>query len=218
MTERDIWIFYSFISKERSVSLIELIDIPLSVFDVHRIEKMRKTEDRNRSIVGRLLLQKAMENLNISKDAIYTIEWDKFMKPFIKVIYPFQFNISHSEQCVVCALTSGKVGIDVEKIDCGIDINDFEGVFSKKELDCIYAFSTPYRQLYKLWTLKECILKAKGTGFLTSPTKIRTLDNPVKIDGESFYTHHTFMNDYSLAVATPFPAKKVHLRRISLSE
>lgn len=216
MKEGDIWIFYAYVDNRTSACLNQFTEALLSVSDMHRIGKMRKAADRVRSIAGRLLLQHAITNLNISKDAICTIEWDKFKKPFIKAIYPLQFNISHSEQYVVCVLTSGKVGIDIEKMDCGVDINDFETVFSKKELDFIYTFSTPYRQFYKLWTLKECILKAKGTGFLTSPIKIRTLENPVKIDGDCFYTHHTFMNDYSLSVATLFPVKNIYLKRIKL--
>ena len=208
MREEDIWVFYTYVDK----GISNLAEIPLSSFDLYRIEKMRKTEDRER----RLLLQYAIMNLNISKDAICTIEWDKFKKPFIKSIYPFQFNISHSGQCVVCALTSGRVGIDIEKMDYRIDINDFAYVFSQKELDFIYAGSTPYRQFYKLWTLKECILKAKGTGFLTSPIEVMTLENPAKIRGECFYTYHTFMNDYSLSVAVSIPSKKIYLSRIEL--
>ena len=91
-----------------------------------------------------------------------------------------------------------------------------QNVFSEKELDFIYAVSTPHRQFYKLWTLKESILKAKGTGFLTSPIEVLTLENPVKINEDFFYTHHTFMNDYSLSVAASFPAKNIYLSRIKL--
>lgn len=212
MREEDIWVFYTYVDKVIS----NLAEIPLSVFDLCRIEKMRRKEDRERSLAGRLLLQHAIMNLNISKDAICTIEWDKFKKPFIKSMYPFQFYISHSGQCVVCALTSGRVGVDIEKMDYRIDINDFADVFSQKELDFIYAGSTPYRQFYKLWTLKECVLKAQGTGFLTSPIEVLTLENPVRISGDCFYTHHTFMNDYSLSVAASIPSKNVYLSRIEL--
>ncbi len=212
MKEGDIWVFYTYVDK----GISDLTEIPLSVFDLSRIGKMRRIEDRERSIAGRLLLQHAIMNLNISKDAVCAIEWDKFKKPFIKSIYPLQFNISHSGQCVVCALTSGKVGVDIEKMDYRIDIDDFANVFSEKELDFIYAVSTPHRQFYKLWTLKESILKAKGTGFLTSPIEVLTLENPVKINEDFFYTHHTFMNDYSLSVAASFPAKNIYLSRIKL--
>lgn len=182
MKEGDIWVFYMYVDKEIS----DLTEIPLSVFDLRRIGRMRRMEDRERSIAGRLLLQHAIMNLNIYKNTVCTIEWDKFKKPFIKSIYPLQFNISHSGQCVVCALTYGKVGVDIEKMDYRIDIDDFANVFSKKELDFIYAVSTPYRQFYKLWTLKESILKAKGTGFLTSPIEVLTLENPVKINEDFF--------------------------------
>lgn len=62
----------------------------------------------------------------------------------------------------------------------------------------------------------DIILKAKGTGFLTSPIEVLTLENPVKINEDCFYTHHTFMNDYSLSVAASFPAKNIYLSRIKL--
>ena len=63
MREEDIWVFYTYVDKVIS----NLAEIPLSVFDLCRIEKMRRKEDRERSLAGRLLLQHAIMNLNISK-------------------------------------------------------------------------------------------------------------------------------------------------------
>ena len=88
--------------------------------------------------------------------------------------------------------------------------------FLKKSLILYMLVQLHIDSFYKLWTLKECVLKAQGTGFLTSPIEVLTLENPVRISGDCFYTHHTFMNDYSLSVAASIPSKNVYLSRIEL--
>ena len=80
-------------------------------------EKDKERIDKKRSFIGRFLLQYALSKLDISPSVISEIEWDKYHKPFIKSIYPLQFNISHSEQCVACAVALCSIGVDVEKID-----------------------------------------------------------------------------------------------------
>ena len=167
MREEDIWVFYTYVDKVIS----NLAEIPLSVFDLCRIEKMRRKEDRERSLAGRLLLQHAIMNLNISKDAICTIEWDKFKKPFIKSMYPFQFNISHSGQCVVCALTSGRVGVDIEKMDYRIDINDFANnwYINVGNSKCQYVIELGRRPIEFTDKIKTDFLSISSSNVIESP-------------------------------------------------
>ena len=82
----------------------------------------------------------------------------------------FDFNISHSGDYAVLALSDGRVGIDVEKIR-PVDFKIAEACFHGKELES-FNFDPDKRpeNFYRLWTLKESFIKAVGQG-LSYPLK-----------------------------------------------
>jgi 4'-phosphopantetheinyl transferase len=109
-------------------------------------------------IVGRLLLKKGLEDLGRGDDLPY-IQIQKSGKPHLKDI---DFNISHSDNRVVCVLsTKGVVGIDIERIK-EIDFGDFDAWFSKTEWREIKDAKSPIEKFYWYWTRKESIIKALG--------------------------------------------------------
>ena len=72
------------------------------------------------------------------------------------------FNISHSDNLVVCAVTThGPIGLDVEK-QKQVTLKNFEPWFTEKEWTQIINSSSPIRKFYWYWTRKESILKALG--------------------------------------------------------
>ena len=112
-----VWVFFTYIDENLMMYSDYQTKINMSTQDILRIEKRQRRIDKKRSFIGRFLLQYALSKLDISPSVISEIEWDKYHKPFIKSIYPLQFNISHSEQCVACAVALCSIGVDVEKID-----------------------------------------------------------------------------------------------------
>ncbi|MBR5089800.1 MAG: 4'-phosphopantetheinyl transferase superfamily protein [Ruminiclostridium sp.] len=83
-----------------------------------------------------------------------------------------EFNISHSGD--VCALVTGDkpVGIDIEKIDCK-NLTIAEQVFSDKEFE--WMSSDPVVRFHRLWTLKESLLKAVGTGLVDNMKSVEII-------------------------------------------
>lgn len=86
------------------------------------------------------------------------------------------FSLSHTVSLVGCALRSnGVVGFDVESID-PIDVeNTADFVFSQQEKQAWLALATTSERIsrfYRLWTIKEALLKAAGIGLLVSPSAI----------------------------------------------
>ncbi len=78
------------------------------------------------------------------------------------------FNLSHTKGLVACAVTRGaEIGIDVELIEArrsGLDVADH--FFSAAEVELLRA-TPPARQLrtfFRLWTLKETLIKTTGEG------------------------------------------------------
>ncbi len=107
-----------------------------------------------------------------------TFDTAEFGKPFALVDREpasISFNVSHSGQHGLIAVAShGRLGIDVEERAKGID---FEGigtmVFGPRErIDLANAKREKKAEFFfMLWTHKEALIKALGTGFSLNPSK-----------------------------------------------
>ena len=94
-------------------------------------------------------------------------------KPLLANAPRWHFNLSHSRDLAAIAIShDAPVGIDVEFIDPDFPYKDVaRDVLTPSEI-C----PTPAR-FYQLWTLKEALLKASGTGFSIDPRKIEFDEN-----------------------------------------
>ncbi len=79
-----------------------------------------------------------------------------------------RFNISHSDGVALYAVTRGpEVGIDLELIRCGLEIEEIAGrFFSRLEIDTLRALPAHLRRcaFFLCWTRKEAYIKARGEG------------------------------------------------------
>jgi 4'-phosphopantetheinyl transferase len=126
-----------------------------------QILKLNKKEDRNRKLLGRMLLTEAFKFLGIDCQ-LNQILYSPQHRPYFNS--SFDFNISHSGSVVVCAISKvHKVGIDVEEIK-SVSLNDFKNHFSKTDWEFIMASHQPQKTFYNLWTKREAFLKAIGIG------------------------------------------------------
>jgi 4'-phosphopantetheinyl transferase len=82
------------------------------------------------------------------------------------------------------AVAKSEIGIDVEYIKPGFD---YDGIirsnFNGQEIAYIKAENNLAR-FFKLWTRKEAILKATGTGITEHLKAITALDGPQQIEGD----------------------------------
>lgn len=80
-----------------------------------------------------------------------------------------QFNLSHSGDWVLCAVTRAHaVGIDIEQVRPGIDcLGIAQRVLSPSELSQFAAMPEAHRSdaVFAAWTQKEAFVKATGEGF-----------------------------------------------------
>ena len=87
-----------------------------------------------------------------------------------KIGHDFDFNISHSDEYVVCAFSKDhQVGIDIEKIK-PISLAFLKEFFNVDEWENIQLSRNSQETFYKLWTQKEATVKADGRG-LNIPLK-----------------------------------------------
>ena len=98
-------------------------------------------------------------------------------KPFALVsgvTAPASFNVSHSGRHGLIAVATGeRLGVDVEDRKPRRDFNGLaETVFGPNERAEFRLLGTQdkYSTFYMLWTLKEALIKALGTGFSLNPS------------------------------------------------
>lgn len=127
----------------------------------NKILKFRRWQDAQASLFGKLLLINAGEDLSLDID-LTQLKYTAFGRPYLE--NNFDFNISHSNQYVVCAIsTDAKIGVDIEKIK-PITLLDFKDHFFVEEWNAIINSNDLYHIFYEYWTAKEAILKAEGSG------------------------------------------------------
>lgn len=87
---------------------------------------------------------------------------------------PLNFNVSHSGGHGLIALsTAGRLGVDIEERIPRRYLNELiEAVMAPEEQTELAALpeSAKLHLFYRLWTLKEALIKALGTGFSTDPS------------------------------------------------
>ena len=119
-----------------------------------------------------LLLKHILGEYNLSFEDMY---YGENGKPEIKGIH---FNLSHSEDMVVCAVSEKAVGCDVEKV--GEFRNGIaERYFTENEIAYLNLFDgeESKEEFYRLWTMKESYLKMTGEGVTIPLNQIEFLVN-----------------------------------------
>ena len=121
------------------------------------------------------------------------LEYDQNRRPYLKSS-PVDFNISHSGQFVVCAVSEKmRVGIDVE-FRKEVDLSDFQQTMSQSQWEMIHAAADPLDSFFWYWTVKESVIKADGRGLQIPLTEITILNDTVRYDGLKWYLN-TFKLD-----------------------
>lgn len=89
--------------------------------------------------------------------------YSEYGKPFIKTDPTFYFNISHSGEWIVCAISKEPVGIDIEKI-VDIDLNDFNSILNENDIKNISRSIATKENFFEFWSIKESVSKLTGEG------------------------------------------------------
>lgn len=139
---------------------------------VNKIQAFYFKHDRVVAFISALLKHYYLAKiLNVPQSHI-RIQYDCFKRPYLMplehIATDIDFNISHSGNYVVMAVTmNGKVGIDIEHRPINSDVSSLKEmaqiVFSESEQLLI---NDNVNNFLLLWTKKEALLKAVGTGFL----------------------------------------------------
>lgn len=134
---------------------------------------------------------------------------------------PLQFNLSHSHDAIVIAVTRGQtVGVDIEYMKARPRMSDIaEQYFHPQESQVVTKALDAgdnlraLQQFYKVWTLKEAFIKADGKGMAipgdsfyfnpidTSIPRIELTDSGPDVASNWYFEHQFVTGQYSIALA-----------------
>lgn len=197
---RETTVYYTDISELQDLAGLDL----LTPERRERTLRFRQHDDQVRSLAAGLLERR------------FVHPGEPLTGPHGKPYFPDgpQFNLSHSGQYVVLAVSIRDVGLDIEQMKPW-SAAVAERCFVAPERDWLYRQPDLYRAFFSLWTAKESIMKATGAGFHMPPETIRIF--PAELtgtdaNGTDWYLQWLSLPDHVVCLATPDPEPAVRLQ------
>jgi len=172
--------------------------------------KFHRKEDAYRSLYAELLIRYLLiQHHHFPHDTI-KFHYTEYGKPYLQNNSNLHFNLSHSGQWVVCAISEKPVGIDIEKLS-SIDLTIAEHVFSQAEMKHLFSLNENERIscFFSLWTLKESYIKMKGKGLSMELKEFSIFlkEENIFIENDDekervYFKQYTIDNEYAMAVCS----------------
>ena len=147
----------------------------LSPLEIDSCAAFHREEDRRRALVSRALLRETLSRYAPVRPEAWEFAFGPHGKPAIAAPagLRLRFNLSHARGLVACAVTlDDEIGVDLEDTARELDPLELaQRVFSPEEIAALRALAPEARRqrFFKIWTLKEAYLKARGMGFALAP-------------------------------------------------
>ncbi|HEX8460184.1 MAG TPA: 4'-phosphopantetheinyl transferase superfamily protein [Segetibacter sp.] len=197
------------------LELINLIEELIGEVEREKGRRYIRWQDRQAYLLGKYLLAKLLKKYRYSTTLLKKLEYTPFNRPFINT-KNLDFNVSHSGNFVVCAFSLDQVvGIDIEQIKA-VDFKDFSYILSRSDNDIIRNASNQYSSFFKIWSMKEAILKADGCGLVDNLDKLQingctSIFNQQKFFLKEFEIHP----QYASFVASVSPIENLEINEVS---
>lgn len=141
----------------------------LSADELVKANRFVQLADKKRFVTGRHFIRDIVSKKFGQHPADILFKYTEFNKPCLTGI---EFNIAHSGNYVLVAISNSPIGVDIELMNNSFDHKDIMyEIFNTDEVAYITNAPTEALNFYTLWTRKEALLKATGEG-LTDDLKI----------------------------------------------
>jgi 4'-phosphopantetheinyl transferase len=170
----------------------------------NKIKAFRRWQDAQLSLLGRYLLKYGLKSI---QKEFYpnNLKFNSNSKPYLDA-ENLEFNISHSGNIVVCAISDRyEIGIDIEILK-DIDIMDFRGQMTQNEWNKVIYSNNISSSFFNYWTQKEAVLKAHGSGIIDVLKSFEIIDNGTKLNKSYFFIKEIFI-DYGYKCHMAFKEK-----------
>lgn len=159
-----------------------------------KVNRLRLIDDKKRCLTGGLFIK------NFLADAVITV--NEYGKPVAD--NGLHFNLSHSGDYVLFALSDRQIGCDIEKsrninpeklgkiVFCDNEMTEIENAPDKKQC------------FFDLWTRKESLLKCIGKGFHQNSKSVDVSRNICRIDEKTYRFRMWHSDGYTISVCSEY--------------
>ncbi len=144
-----------------------------------RSARFIKEKDRQMYILAKALLRSLLGKYLKLNPREISFEYSERKKPRLRnpCNLRIRFNVTHSGQCILIAVSDDEVGIDVEDYrDKALIKKEMDFIFDESEKSFINSHASPSEAYHKLWTRKEALLKGTSQGVIDEIKSIPSLD------------------------------------------
>lgn len=142
----DLKASYTYLSKQR----------------IDKVSQYKYFKDQRLSALAYLLLRYALiTEYNIEEYPEFT--FGEYGKPFLKNDNRIFFNMSHSNEGILCGVSENEIGVDITDIDPD-NLDCFKSAMHLEEQEKIKNDAMPAKIFSRYWALKESYLKCIGVG------------------------------------------------------
>ena len=159
------------------LNLMDCRDLPDDFFKTwlpessrKRIAGFRNDKVRRSKMLGESMVRSILFRERGMTPEDYSIVLGEHGKPYVVGMpEPFYFNISHSGDYVVCAVSDREIGIDIERIG-KVRMEVARRFFHPEEIKVLEALpeSRQTDAFFSYWSVKEAFLKYTGAGLSAS--------------------------------------------------
>lgn len=180
-----------------------------------KLKKYRKKEDQKLSAMAYLLLRYALvKDFNIREKI--TLVQEGFGKPYLQEYKDIYFNFSHCSSCAVCAVSTEKIGVDIEYI-AKERLLLSELVLAQEEMELVRCAEKKEETFVRLWVLKESTVKRDGVGLLYGVNHLNFSKDEEGIFYKYNRIYHTRkINNLYIAVCGQNPAEFIFVSKNDL--
>ena len=157
-----------------------------------KVKRYKQYNDKKRCIAAGLLIEKLLPQTLIT--------YNEYGKPITK--NGPCFNISHSGEYVLIAISDCDVGCDIQHIKHMKANKIPKLIFAEKELDFIRNSMDKTDAFYKMWTKKESVLKCIGEGFHRAAKGVDVSSEIYYENGTDYYFKTYSFSDYIISVSS----------------
>jgi 4'-phosphopantetheinyl transferase len=169
LADNEIHLWFIHPKARISAELLERYRLLLSSDETERVKRFKFNHLQQRALITRALVRTSLSHYCDCDPAQWKFEIQAKGKPeLINPPLPLRFNISHSKNMIICAITlNDDVGVDIEKTQPRESLSAIaDRYFSPAEVSELSALTGQEQnsRFFDYWTLKESYIKAKGLG------------------------------------------------------
>lgn len=165
----------------------------LNLEESKRAERYYKENDRNQFIICRAILKFVLAAHTKLDVTTINLDYHFNKKPFLASHPWIHFNVSHSVDFAVIAISRNVVGIDIEHVSEDFDFTPLlPDIFNDNEVLTIQNAENQEYAFYSSWTRKEAFVKALGKGIDEDFKNIPCLNGQYSIDPALFKTNENW--------------------------